>query len=93
MLHLLFLEISCQLHQHWTEVDFILLVKLPYCHFYYLVTAARTDPLNGDLLSVICHRGEGSNFGHVVSYHKVTGQWYLNDDDRLYQGPSSTEDS
>ena len=44
--------------------------------------AARTAPFGGDLLSVICHRGGASGYGHFISYHKVTGQWYRNDDSR-----------
>ena len=35
----------------------------------------------GELVSVICHRGD-VNQGHFVSYHKVGDQWYLNDDSR-----------
>ena len=41
--------------------------------------------LNGELLSVICHRGHDNEGGHFVSYHNVTGQWYLNNDDQLFR--------
>ena len=35
----------------------------------------------GELVSVICHRGD-VNQGHFVSYHNVGQQWFLNDDSR-----------
>ena len=63
--------------------------------------AARTAPFGGDLLSVICHRGGASGYGHFISYHKVTGQWYRNDDSKrcrpcnnplLQQIPGETAD-
>jgi hypothetical protein len=37
------------------------------------------DP--GDLVSVVCHRGD-VNRGHFVSYHRIDDQWYLNNDSR-----------
>ena len=37
--------------------------------------------LLGDLVCVISHRGD-VNAGHFVSYHKVSGQWYHNNDSR-----------
>jgi hypothetical protein len=37
--------------------------------------------LMGDLVSIVCHRGD-VNRGHFVSYHQVDRQWYLNDDSR-----------
>jgi hypothetical protein len=37
----------------------------------------------GELVSVICHRGD-VNQGHFVSYHKVDQQWFLNDDSRSF---------
>ena len=40
-----------------------------------------TRDLLEDLVSVSCHRGD-VNAGHFVSYHKVNGQWYLNNDSR-----------
>ena len=40
--------------------------------------------LLGDLVSCVCHRGS-VNAGHFVSYHKISSQWYLNDDSRRYQ--------
>ena len=41
----------------------------------------RTSSLLGELVSVACHRGD-VNAGHFVSYHKVDGHWYLNNDSR-----------
>jgi hypothetical protein len=35
----------------------------------------------GELVSVICHRGD-VNRGHFVSYHRVEQEWFLNDDSR-----------
>ena len=35
----------------------------------------------GELVSCVCHRGDVHQ-GHFVSYHKVGGLWYLNDDSR-----------
>ena len=43
------------------------------------------------LLSIICHRGD-VNSGHYVSYHKVDGEWYINDDSKpckLVESPFS----
>ena len=50
--------------------------------------AARTSSLMGTLKSVICHRGQGTNHGHFVSCHNVTGVWYMNDDSRRYRPAS-----
>ena len=41
----------------------------------------RDNPLFGELVSIICHRGS-VNTGHFVSYHQVNGRWYLNDDSK-----------
>ena len=38
--------------------------------------------LVGELISVICHRGNVDR-GHFVSYHKVGEDWFLNNDSRL----------
>ena len=57
-----------------------------------LDAAARTSGLLGSLKSVICHRGQGTNHGHFVSYHNVTGVWYLNDDSRRYRAASDLLD-
>ena len=38
--------------------------------------------LLGELVSVICHRGNVDR-GHFVSYHQIDGLWYLNDDSRI----------
>ena len=40
-----------------------------------------TRDLLGDLVSASCHRGD-VNAGHFVSYHKVNGHWYINNDSR-----------
>ena len=39
----------------------------------------------GDLISVISRSGEGSARGHFVSYHKVGGHWFFNDDDHTFR--------
>ena len=63
-----------------TELE---MVSVFFTVFSFSDAALRTSSLNGELLSVICHRGQQSNYGHFVSYHNVTGHWYLNDDDRM----------
>ena len=43
-------------------------------------SSARIGPaLLGNLVSVVCHRGD-VNRGHFVSYHRAGDQWFLNDD-------------
>ena len=39
------------------------------------------SPLLGELVSIICHRGD-PNEGHYVSYHQVNGSWFMNDDSK-----------
>ena len=47
------------------------------------------ESLVGELVSVVCHRGDSFQNGHYISYHKTDDAvWYMNDDDNKIQQSS-----
>ena len=60
-------------------ITIFLLDNLPI--FYIFSIQSDQHDFLGDLVSVLCHQGD-VNQGHVMSFHKVDENWFLNDDSR-----------